>query len=133
MPSGNIEYLLDTYAWIEYFRGTNKGKIVKNLIESERIYTSIISIAELSDKYYRENLMDEWETRYKFILSKSNILQLSLKIAQNSGPRKWDLRKTSEDIGLADAIIFETATQKELTVVSGDPHFKDFVDVLFLD
>ena len=132
MPSENSEYLLDTYAWVEYFIGSREGKIVKKLIESEKINTSIISIAELSDKYYREGLTDEWEGRYKFIVSKSNIILCTMEIAKNAGPRKWELRKTIEKIGLADAIIFETAFQKELIVVSGDPHFKSLDNIMFL-
>lgn len=132
MPSENSEYLLDTYAWVEYFIGSREGKIVKKLIESEKINTSIISITELSDKYYREGLTDEWEGRYKFIVSKSNIILCTMEIAKNAGPRKWELRKTIENIGLADAIIIETAFQNELIVVSGDPHFESLTNILFL-
>jgi len=128
----NTEYLLDTYAWIEYFIGSNAGKIVKKLVESERIHTSIISIAELSDKYYREGLSDEWMDRYKFIISKSNIIQLTMEIAKNAGSRKWKLRESIADIDLADAIIIETALQKKLTIVSGDPHFENLENILFL-
>ncbi len=132
MLSENTEYLLDTYAWVEYFMGSDQGKIVKKLIESEKFYTSIISIAELSDKYYREGLTDEWESRYKFIVSKSNIILCTMEIAKNAGPRKWELRKTIEKIGLADAIIIETAFQNELIVVSGGPHFESLDNILFL-
>ena len=132
MPSESTEYLLDTYAWVDYFIGSDEGEIVKKLIESEKIHTSIISIAELSDKYYREGLTDEWEGRYKFIISKSNIIQLTMEIAKNAGPRKWKLRETIEKIGLADAIIIETVFQKGLILVSGDPHFKSLDNVLFL-
>lgn len=132
LTSENTEYLLDTYAWVEYFIGSDEGEIVKNLIESERFHTSILSVAELSDKYYREGLIDEWEDRYKFIISKSNIIQLTMEIAKNAGPRKWKLRKTIEKIGLADAIIIETAVQNGLKIVSGDSHFESLDNILFL-
>ncbi len=133
MISENIEYLLDTYAWIEYFIGSEKGSVVKHLIQSEKIHTSIISIAELSDKYYRDNLMHEWKDRYKFIINNSNITRLTMQIAKEAGPRKWKLRDDQEEIGLADAIIIETAHQNGLKVVSGDPHFEELDNVLFLD
>ena len=132
MPSENSEYLLDTYAWVEYFIGSREGKIVKKLIESEKINTSIISIAELSDKYYREGLTDEWEGCYKFIVFKSNIILCTMEIAKNAGPRKCEICKTIKNIGLADAIIIETAFQNELIVVSGDPHFESLANILFL-
>jgi predicted nucleic acid-binding protein len=127
-----IEYLLDTYAWVEYFIGSDQGETVKNLIELERIHTSIISVAELSDKYCRDGLIDEWENRYKFITSKSNILHLTMDIAKNAGSRKLNLRKTIKKIGLADAIIIETAFQNNLRIVSGDTHFEGLDNILFL-
>jgi len=132
LTSESSEYLLDTYAWIEYFIGSHNGEIVKKLIDSEKIHTSIISLAELSDKYYREGLAGEWEDRYKFIVSKSNIIQLTIEIAKNAGSRKWKLRESIEKIGLVDAIIIETAFQKGLIIVSGDPHFERLENVLFL-
>lgn len=132
MNSGNTEYLLDTYAWIEYFIGSKEGELVNNLIDHQIIHTAIISIAELSDKYHREDLVDEWEKRYQFIVLKSNIISCSLKIAKNSGFRKLKLRKNNKSIGLADAIIVETASQHGLMIVTGDSHFEKIDNVYFL-
>ena len=132
MTSANTEYLLDTYAWVEYFVGSEEGQIGRELVESEKISTSIICIAELSNKYYRESLLEEWKDRYKFIISKSNIIHLTMEIVKEAGPRKWKLRENSDDVGLADAIIIETAIQGGFTVVSGDPYFKDIENCLFL-
>ena len=83
MTSEDTEYLLDTHAWVEYFIGSIEGDIVKNLIQSRKVHTSIITVAELSDKYYREDLMNEWEDRYKFIMSKSILIGLTIDIAKN--------------------------------------------------
>ena len=132
MSSEIIKYLLDTHAWIEYFIGSKEGKIVKNLINQKNVSTSVISIAELSDKYYKEGLVKEWEKRYHFIINKSNILPLSLNIARKAGLSKLELRKNDKSVGLADSIIYETAKEYELIVVTGDPHFEKLKDVLFL-
>jgi len=132
LNSENINYLFDTYAWIEYFLGSKEGKVVKQLLEKENILTSIISIAELSDKYYREDLFNEWEGRYNFIVNKSTILPISLDIAKRVGQSKWELRNKGESVGLADSLILETAKEKNLIIVTGDPHFKDVENVRFL-
>jgi len=132
LNSENTEYLLDTYAWVEYFIGSKEGEKVKNLIEDQIFHTSIISIAELSDKYHRENLSSEWQKRYQFIVSKSSILPCSLKIMKNSGFRKLELRKKEKTIGLVDAIIVETAIQHNLILVSGDLHFETLDNVYYL-
>ncbi len=72
-----FEYILDTFAWVEYFQGTKKGEIVKNLIEAHKTATPIIVLAELADSYLRmgENI----ENREKFILSNSTIINLTTK------------------------------------------------------
>ena len=132
LSSGNINYLFDTYAWIEYFLGSEEGEIVKQLLENETISTLIISIAELSDKYYREDLFKEWDQRYNFITNKSIILPISLEIAKRVGQRKWQLRSQGKSVGLADSLIIETAKEKDLLIVTGDPHFKDVDNVRFL-
>ncbi len=38
----------DTYAWIEYFRGSEKGAVVKRLLESQKGYTPSIVLAEVA-------------------------------------------------------------------------------------
>jgi predicted nucleic acid-binding protein len=129
----NPNYLIDTYAWIEYFLGSSEGIKVKEIIETRVINTSIISIAELSDKYLRENLSNVWNERYAFIINKAKILPISLDVAKNSGMRKKELRKINSNMGLADALIYETALHHNLTIVTGDPHFKTSENVFFLE
>lgn len=132
LNSENNNYLLDTYAWIEYFIGSKNGEIVEKLIKTENVSTSIISIAELSDKYHKFGLLNEWNKRFQFIVNKSKILSLSLELAKNCGLRKWDLRKKDKTIGLVDAIIYETVIQYNLKIVTGDLHFENLKNTLFL-
>ena len=127
-----INYLIDTYAWIEYFLGSSEGIKVKEILEKGNVNTSIISIAELSDKYYRENISEVLEDRYSFIINTVKILPISLDIAKNIGIRKIELRKKSPKASIADAIIYETSLQHNLIIVTGDPYFKELDNVLFL-
>jgi len=40
--------LLDSFAWMEYFMGTQKGKKVKRLVDDDtQLYTSPVVIAEI--------------------------------------------------------------------------------------
>ena len=132
LSSEIINYLIDTYAWIEYFLGSSEGIKVKEILEKGNVNSSIISIAELSDKYYRENLSEVFEDRYSFIINTAKILPISLDIAKNTGIRKIELRKKSPKAGIADAIIYETSLQHNLIIVTGDPYFKELDNVLFL-
>jgi hypothetical protein len=51
----NIKYesAVDSYAWFEYFRGTNTGEKAKEFIERGSGATSATTLAELHEKYLR--------------------------------------------------------------------------------
>lgn len=46
--------VFDTSAWVEFFKGTEKGARVKKVLEKEEVYTSAISFAEIT-KWCVEN------------------------------------------------------------------------------
>lgn len=117
--------VIDTYAWIEYFRGSEEGERSRKFIEGKfSLSTPSVVIAELSDKYRRDKIL-EWETRRKFISVKSKILQLVESTADRSGELKNELRKDYKDIGLADAMIVAHAEELNAKILTGDKHLKD--------
>jgi len=52
----SLDYLLDTYAWIEYFLGTKKGAIVKKLISNN---SSLITLDSSISEIYLWCLREE--------------------------------------------------------------------------
>jgi predicted nucleic acid-binding protein len=46
----NYESVVDSYAWIEYFRGTSAGEKAKEFIEKGSAATSVMTLAELREK-----------------------------------------------------------------------------------
>ena len=114
--------ILDTYAWIELFKGGAKGQKVKGLLESGKCFTSGISIAELSewiekDKAHRQFVFHTVETL-------STVLEINRETLELGGILKAEKRKTIKDFGMIDAIILATARQYSLPVVTGDAHFR---------
>jgi predicted nucleic acid-binding protein len=126
-----FDCVFDSYAWIEYFRGSKKGEKVKNFVESKKGVTPIIVIAELSAKYHKEG-WDFWDKDLQFIMSKSVIFDLTLEIASSAGKTRKDLRKEKPNFGLADAIILETGKSINAPVLTGDPHFKGLSNTIFI-
>ena len=51
----SYDFLIDSYAWIEYFRGTRRGENVREFIEGGSAATSVLTLAEMHEKYLREN------------------------------------------------------------------------------
>jgi predicted nucleic acid-binding protein len=133
-------YLLDTYAWVEYVIGSNMGEFVDTMLKTNNIfYTPSIVIAELSDKFNREDKLNEWNTLYKFIKHNSEIVILDEVLANQSGKQKKELREKLADlenqdnkVGLADAIIYQTALNLKGKLITGDSHFENIEGVLYL-
>ncbi len=134
MRQGYMKYdaVVDAYAWIEYFRGSQKGETARSYIEGGKTATPIIVIAELSDKYERED-WKTWETDLDFVLSNSAVAELSVEIASKAGRTKNTMRKQQPDFGIADAIILETAHALNTQVLTGDKHFAGLKEAIFLD
>lgn len=117
--------VVDTYAWVEYFSGSDQGLKAKKILEGKfEIFTPSIVIAELSDKYRREN-MSEWEIRFRFIKLKTKILFLDEATANRAGELKQILKKNYKDAGLADAIVWAHALDMNARLITGDKHLKN--------
>ena len=124
----SYEYLIDSYAWIEYFRGTKKGEPAKELIETESCATPSLVIAELVEKYKREN--KEFEGDLDFVLSKTKIIDLDKEIAKDAGKINFENKKKIKNWGMADSIILATAKKLNAKVVTGDKHFEGLDSVM---
>lgn len=113
----------DTYAWIEYFRGTKEGKKARKYIDGdyELVVPSIV-IAELRDKYVRNEMEGRWEKRRKFLKLKAEIDELGFDLAEKAAELKWELREKYNDVGMADAIILAHTQEKDAKLLTGDKH-----------
>lgn len=125
-------YVIDSYAWIEYFIESKKGKIVGKIIESaeNEIFTSIITIAEVSSVSKRENR--DVELAYETIANLSKIFFINPQLAKEAGILHAETRKRVKDFGLADAFVLLTARKLGAKIVTGDPHFKGFKEAILI-
>ncbi|MFH1773589.1 MAG: type II toxin-antitoxin system VapC family toxin [Methanobacteriota archaeon] len=120
--------LIDSFAWIEYFMGTNKGIEVKKIVDDTTIaYTSPIITAEIYSKSIRADGIEKAEERKDFILHRCVFVPADEEIALEAGKIHAQMK-----IGLADAFILATASKKNTRILTGDPHFKGLENVEFL-
>ena len=124
----SYEFIIDSYAWVEYFKGSKQGKVAKHYIENKISATSVITIAELSEKYEREN--KSFEEDFNFIISQTKIIQLDIEIALLAGKINNENKKRIKNWGMADAIILSSARLNKGKVVTGDEHFRNFDSVM---
>ncbi len=130
--------VLDTYAWVEYFIGSEKGLVVKELLEKEKAITPSIALAELARKYKREGFSEtEIAKRLLFIISVSEIAEISVEVALKASELYFKLYKIAKENklrtpSLADAIVYATALVRNDKLVTGDKLFKGLEAVIYI-
>jgi predicted nucleic acid-binding protein len=122
--------VLDTFAWIEYFAGSEQGEKARQYIESGEAVTPSIVIAEFTDKYERER-MDPKE-RLGFIRAKTSISSLDDVLAEAAGRISAQRRAGVKGWGLVDSVVLATARAMGGKVVTGDEHFRDLEDAIMI-
>lgn len=118
--------MIDSFAWFEYFLGSSAGAKARPFIESSKGMTPTVVIAELSEKYRREDLA--FTEDLDFIIGKTRVASLDAKIAQKAGALSHERKRKVRRWGLADSIILATAREYKAKIVTGDEHFRDLVD-----
>ena len=125
-----MNIVFDTYAWIEYFLGSEKGKIVESYMK-ENIITPFIVLLELS---YRADKEGWYFKQYlEFIKVNSKITGLTEEFILKFGQLYNKTKKDISGIGMADVIILLTAIEENAKILTGDQHFKNLGRVIFLD
>lgn len=127
-----MKIIFDTYAWVEYFMGSDTGTKVKQILDSKEneIFTSIITIAELSSRLKRYN--KDVELGYKIIKDSSKIYFINPELAKEAGIFHAEIRKKVENFGMMDCIILLTARKLGAKIITGDPHFKGFKEAILI-
>jgi len=133
----SYRYVIDAYAWIEYFRASKSGEVARRYIESEGSATPTIVVSEISRKLLREiELGNETRAgrlkRLEFIRATSQIVDLDFEIAAEAGEIDLGMKKKVKGWGLADSIILCTARIAKGKVITGDEHFQGLEETIFI-
>ncbi len=122
--------LLDTWAWAELFSDGPRCGEVRQLTSSAQRFVATPTLSELT----------AWSLRHardpkrviQDVLSRAQLLPFTQVTAQLAGEINHDARKTDATFGMVDAMIYATALQNGLQLVTGDPHFKGKPSVVML-
>ncbi len=126
------DYVIDTYAWIEYLIGSHKGEKVKGILENRtnNIFTSIVSLSELVSIIKREG--GDYNAVYYKVISLSKLAGVSPEFCKQVGVEHANMRTKVKDFGLADAFVLTVAKKLDAKIVTGDPHFKSIKGAIIL-
>lgn len=117
----------DSWAWVEYFKGSPEGEKVREMVESSEVLsTPAICLAEIRFKYLAEG--HDPAERLRFITSRTSIIDVTASLAESAA----DL-KVKHKLHMVDAIVLACAREVTGELVTGDKHFKGIPSVAMLE
>ncbi len=129
-----MRYVIDSYAWLEYSMGTTAGEKVKSIIDSsaDEKLTPTICVDEVYAKTLKVEGIKRAEIQRVFIRSRSALTPLTEEIAVESAKIDVEMKKKISGWGLADSIVLGTARLTNFKMVTGDKHFNNIPETLFI-
>jgi predicted nucleic acid-binding protein len=134
-----LNVVVDSYAWIELFLGSEKGeKVQQIMLGAEEIRTPDIVLAEISRKYQREKFNEKRvRSRLEVIGSTSLVTPVTITIALRAGKAYFELtekakRERRRSPSLFDAIVLATAREYDSKVLTGDQHFESLPETILI-
>ena len=126
------KYVIDSYAWVEYLKGSEKGITVRKLIESEENenFTSLIAVSEVVSSIIRQDMDFKAAKEKMFELSNIDILEKEDFV--QAGMIHAEMRKTIKDFGLGDCFVLLLARKINAKILTGDLHFKGFKECILI-
>ncbi len=135
-----MKIVTDSYAWVEHFIGSAKGRKVDELLENaDEVYTPDIVLAEIARKYIREGVEPETvNIRLEEIAEASSIVCLDAKLALIAATAYTEMEANAKRSklnrpSLFDAIVLATGKALEAKILTGDQHFKNLPKTLWLE
>lgn len=134
-----MKIVIDAYAWVEIFVGSETGeKVREKLAEVDEIYTPDVVMAEIARKYLREGAeLRMILERLRTIVETSDIASINIDIAIESARCHMELsakakKERLKAPSLFDAIVLATTRVLNARVITGDKHFKNLPETLWI-
>ena len=116
--------LLDSWAWIEYIKGSKFGNEVNRYVDSEEeIIISSINISEIYKKLL-DDMPNEADRIIEMVLNRSFFVFADVEISLNAARIKHEKK-----MGMADAIVLATAKSHKAKIITGDNDFRGLDNV----
>jgi predicted nucleic acid-binding protein len=67
-----------------------------------------------------------------YIKNKSTIINIDAEIAEKAGEINFKHKKHVKDWSMLDSLVYATAITKKAQVITGDPHFKNLRNIIYI-
>jgi predicted nucleic acid-binding protein len=111
--------IIDSSAWIEYFKGNEECSFIRELIYNNALCTNDIILTEILP-----SIIHKKENKLVDLLNslRKKILLIDWQEIQNI--QILNLKKGNNNIGISDIIIAQNCIQNDLKIITRDKHFK---------
>ena len=126
------KFILDAYAWIEYFEGSEKGRKVAATVENgpHEVFTSSATAAEVVSKFLRSGR--DVKIALNGMNSLSSVLNITKEIGLEAGRIHFEAKKANKEFGMLDSFVLATAKSIGAKVLTGDEDFRPFKEAVFI-
>jgi predicted nucleic acid-binding protein len=135
-----VKIVTDSYAWIEHFIGSAKGNKVDEILENaEEVYTPDTVLVEIARKYIREGIDPKIvDQRLDQITEASNIICLDAKLAATAAKCYLEMEVNAKKSklnrpSLFDAIILAMGRSLKSKIITGDQHFRNLPETIWIE
>lgn len=123
-----MNILVDSWAWIEMFKkGPRASAVTQQLKKSDSVFVSTVSVFEVG-RCLQRDLGDAQRMEGLYVLLRmAKVLPLTLEDSFMAFQvcKKHALHTT-------DALIYATAVNRDCSLLTGDPHFKGKLGVIYV-
>ncbi len=120
--------LLDSWTWIEYWRGSRNADRAGSYIQSsEEAVISSINLAEIYVWILRQYGEKQAEAKKIVVEKRCSVVNLDATIAVEAAKIKHDRK-----MALADSIVLATAIKSNAKIITGDPDFEGSKEIIFI-
>ncbi|MBI2652790.1 PIN domain-containing protein [Candidatus Woesearchaeota archaeon] len=125
-------YLVDSWAWIEYFIGSKGGFVLKKLLDNKnhKFITMECTLTEL--KSYCLRTGNNFNQMRNVLKRNSVILPVLNRHWLDAADIRHEIRKKVKDFGLIDAILVAKQNELKCMIISGDRHFIGMKNIVYV-
>lgn len=134
MSADNSVIVFDAYAWVEYALDSPKAERVAELLESaSEAITPASVLAELKESMLRQGIRAPVMNRIlTYIKSRTTVVGIDSTVAELAGAINFTQKMAIKNWGMLDSFVYATAKVWGGTVLTGDPHFKQLKNVVYI-
>jgi len=139
IPEENLEepddvVIFDAHAWCEYaLDGPHAELIGKKLSSARQALTPASVLGELKESMLRHHVKtSKISSILLYVRNRSFIVNIDAEVAERAGDINFRYKKKIQGWGMLDSMVYSVTLLKKGRVITGDPHFKNLPEVIYI-